>query len=104
VIRRVPRVTGPLRGVAVAQRGEDGVVIVGRGLRRTRHCGEEFPWGIAQRRAEQPANLGGTGQPVDGAVELEVQLLLPVVVPALGRGVQTGLQGLQSPDIRRGGR
>ncbi len=44
--------------VAVAQGGEDGVVIVGRGLRPTRHRGEEFAWGIAQRRAEQPTGLG----------------------------------------------
>jgi len=42
------------------------------------------------------------GQPVGGAVELEVQLLHPVVVLAVGRGVQTGLQGLQSVDVDRG--
>jgi len=87
---------------AVAQRYKDGVVIVGRGRRPTRHRGEEFSRGIARRRAEQPADLGGAGQPEDGAVELEVQLLYPVVVPVLGRGTQTGLQGLQSLDIRRG--
>jgi hypothetical protein len=44
--------------VEVAQRGEHGVVIVGRGLRPTRHRGEELSRGIAQRRAEQPADLG----------------------------------------------
>jgi len=35
-------------------------------------------------------------------VELEVQLHL-VVVPTLGRGIQPALQGLQPPDICRGG-
>jgi len=36
-------------------------------------------------------------------VELEVQLLHLVVVPALGGGIQTGLQVLQSPNTHRGG-
>jgi len=58
----VPAHRRPSRlAVAVAQRGEDGMVIVGRGLRPTRRRGEELLRGIAQRRAEQPADLGGAG-------------------------------------------